>query len=210
MESEEFEQIPWASLVAEQREGVDKRIYLAVGVVGLLVAVVFGMRLFSGESQPTPPQAVSIQPTSTTIEMAESPSRPQTPMVVAEADLRVEEPGSLRGADLLAQATAEWFVTDWFTRDGSQETARSVRSVLSSTLDLQAIPHETGDEPVTFVEWAKTVESEVTTSGFEVTVLYRAIRETQDGFVREPVKTVSLSLEHQGSEIMVSSLPLEG
>ncbi len=207
MESEEFEQIPWASLVAEQRDGVDRRIYLAVGVIGLLVAVIFGMRLFSGGSQPTPPQQTAIEPPPTTLVATQPPSPPQTSMVVAEADLRVAAPETARDVNYLAQVTAEWFVTDWFTRDGSEETARSVKLALAPEAAIDAIPHETDGEPVTFVEWAKTIDLKATADGFDVTIAYRAIRETGDGFVRDPVERVDLSLELQGSELVVSSLP---
>ncbi len=207
MESEEFEQIPWASLVAEQREGVDRRIYLAVGVVGLLVAVVFGMRLFSGGSQPTPPQAVAIEPPTTALAGTIPPSPPQISMVVAESDLRVDTPGTAQGVDQLVLTTAEWFVIDWFTRDGSQETVRSIKSALSPALAIDTIPHETDGETVTFVEWAKTVDAQVTADSFEVTIAYRAIRETDDGFVRDPVETVNLSIEKQESGLIVTALP---
>jgi len=207
MESEEFEQIPWASLVAEQREGVDRRIYLAVGVVGLLVAVVFGMRLFSGGSQPTPPQTAAIRPTPTTLTVTTPPFPPQTFMVVAEADLRADTPETAHGVDQVVLVTAEWFVIDWFTRDGSQETVRSIKSVLSPALAIDTIPHEIDGENVTFVEWAKAVDVEITADGFEVTIAYRAIRETEGGFVRDPVETVSLSIENQGSDLMVTALP---
>ncbi|MCL1599969.1 MAG: hypothetical protein M3112_00355 [Actinomycetia bacterium] len=207
MESEEFEQIPWASLVAEQREGVDRRIYLAVGIVGLLVAVVFGMRLFSGGSQPTPPLAVAIEPPPTTLAATISPSPPQISMVVAESDLRVATPETAQGVDQVVQVTAEWFVIDWFTRDGSQETIRSIKSALSPEIAIDTLPHETDGESVTFVEWAKTVDAQVTADGFDVTIAYRAIRETEDGFVRDPVKTVGVSLEHQESDLVVSALP---
>lgn len=207
MESEEFEQIPWASLVAEQREGVDRRIYLAVGVIGLLVAVVFGMRFFSGGSQPTPPQAAAIElpPESLTVTMPPSPI--QTPMVVAESDLRVDTTGTGQGVDQFVQVTAEWFVIDWFTRDGSKETVRSIKSALSPAVAIDAIPHETDGEPVTFVEWAKTLDAQVTADGFEVTIAYRAIRETEDGFVRDPVETVVLLLEQQGPDLVVTEPP---
>ena len=207
MESEEFEQIPWASLVAEQREGVDRRIYLAVGVVGLLVAVVFGMRLFSGGSQPTPPQAVAIEPTSATLTVTTPPSPPQTSMVVAESELRAATPETAQGIDQVVLVTAEGFVIDWFTRDGSQETVRSIKSALSPAVPIDTLPHEADGEPVTFVEWAKTVDAQVTADGIEVTIAYRAIRETEDGFVRDPVETVSLSLEQHGSGLVVSAIP---
>ena len=100
-------------------------------------------------------------------------------------------------------------MTDWYTRDGSPETVLSIRSALSPTLEIEVIPHETEGEPVTFVEWAKTVGSEVTADGFDVTIAFRAIRETEDGFVRDPVRTVLISLQYQDSAVLVSSLPSE-
>jgi hypothetical protein len=209
MESEEFEQIPWASLVAEQTEGIDRRIYLAAGLVGLLVVAVFGMRLFGGGSQPPPIEAALAEPPSTSITAVDPRDGPPMSMIIAEADLRVEEPVSVQTPDVLVAVTAEWFVTDWFTRDGSTETIRSIREVMSPTLEVAAMPHEAEDEPVTFVEWARSVGSEMTADGIEVTVVYRAIRETEEGFVRDPVRTVLLSLQYLDEAVVVMSLPAE-
>ncbi len=204
MESEEFEEIPWASLVAKQADGIDKRIYLAVGIVGVLVVALLGMRLLSGSPQPvTPPAVIAEDPPVMIVE-----STPPTSMVIAEADLRAEEPPTAQANDRLVEVTAEWFVIDWYTRDGSDETVRSIKASISPGLAFEAIPHETADEPVTFVEWAKTIETEVMPSGeTKVTVAYRAIRETAEGFVRDPVVTVILSVVRTGSLVTVDSLP---
>lgn len=205
MESEEFEQIPWANLVAKQADGIDKRIYLAVGIVGVLVVAVLGMRLLSGSSQPVAPQAVVAEPPPVTF----VEPMPPTSMVIAEADLRTDELVTEEANDRLVEVTAEWFVTDWFTRDGSNETVRSIKAFISPGLALEAIPHETEDEPVTFVEWAKTIETEIMPNGeTKVTVAYRAIRETAEGFVRDPVVTVVLSVVRTGSRVTVDSLPM--
>lgn len=209
MESEDFEQIPWASLVADQEDGIDRRIYLAVGVVALLVIAVFGMRLVGSGSQ-LPSVESPVTATSTSLLPDVAPAiDPPTSMIIAEADLRVEEPASVETLDALVSVTAEWFVTDWFTRDGSHETVRSIRAALSPELGAVEIPHEAEDEPVTFVEWAKTVDLEETTDGTEVTIIYRAIRKAEEGFVRESVRTVVLSLEFQDDQVVVSSLPSE-
>jgi len=207
MESEEFEQIPWANLVAEQDDGIDRRIYLAVGVVGLLVIAVFGMRLLGGGSQPVPPQSAALVPPPTSAAAVEPATAPPTSMVIAESDLRVEEPSIVKPPDRLTEVTAEWFVTDWFTRDGSEETIRSIKAAISPTVILDAIPHEMEGEPATFVEWARTIETEATPDGFDITVAYRAIRETEGGFVRDPVRTVVISLQKDGSAVLVSALP---
>jgi len=201
MESEEFEQIPWSNLVAEQDDGIDRRIYLAVGAVGLLVIAVLGMRLFGAGAQPVPPQLAGLELPPTSVAAAEPMPATPTSMIIAEADLRVEEPAAAQASDILVEATAEWFVIDWF------KTVRSIKAALSSSVVPEAIPHETEGEPVTFVEWARTIASEVTPEGFDITVAYRAIRETEGGFVRDPVKTVVISLQRDGSAVFVSALP---
>lgn len=204
MESEEFEQIPWANLVAEQTDGIDKRIYIAAGVVGILIVSVLGVRLVGAGGQPFPPAPIVAevrQPTP-----VESP--PPTPMVIAEADLRAEDADPADPRDRLVETSAEWFVTDWYTRDGSQETIRSIRTVLSADIATASLPHEADDLPGTFVEWAKTIETEYSVDGrIDVTVVYRLIRETDDGFVREPVKTVTIALVRTTETVEVVSLP---
>lgn len=207
MESEEFEQIPWANLVAEQSDGIDKRVYLAVGLVGLLVVAVFGMRLLGGGSQPTPP-VQAIAPHSPVAREVETVVGAPTPMVISEADLMADAPVGISSGNRLVEVTAEWFVTDWFTRDGSQETIRSIREVLSPDVVVGLLPHEAQDHPATFVEWAKAVGTEnAPDGGLDVAVAYRAIRETEEGFVREPVITVVVSLTRNGDSILVTVLP---
>lgn len=206
MESEEFEQIPWASLVAQQDDGMDKRIYLVVGVVGLLVIAVFGIRLLGGGSQPVPPGPAALGPPPTITSAVEPSAAPPTSPVIAEADLRAEEPVETLAVDRLTEVTAEWFVTDWFTRDGSDETVRSIRSMLAPDVLVDTLPHE-GEQPATFVEWAKTVATDVTTERIEVTVAFRVIRETDEGFVRDPVDTVIVTLIRDGDNVSVVTLP---
>lgn len=205
MESEELEQIPWASLLADQAEGVDKRIYMAVGGVGILIVLVLAMKLLGGGAQPVP-EAVALAPEVTVAEVVAI----ETPMVIAEADLRavaVAEPVAPT-RDRLLEVTAEWFVTDWFTRDGSSETIQSVRSMLSSDLSIETLPHEQSDAEVVFVEWAKTVDVEVVEGDVSmVTVAYRSIRQTSEGFVRNPVETVVVAIEASDESLTVVSLP---
>lgn len=207
MESEELEQIPWANLVAEQTDGIDKRIYMGVGVVAILVVLIFGMRMFGGSGQPVPLPMESL-PAVTAVEITPTPS----PMVVTEADLRADEaPVPVQASsNLLAEVTAEWFVTDWFTRDGSGETVRSIRAVLSPDLQSMDLPHDEPDADVVFVEWAKTVEIETisqTTVG--VTIAYRSIRQTDEGFVRNPVETVVVILDISDDSAMVTAVPIQ-
>ena len=206
MESEEFEQIPWSSLVAQQDDGIDKRVYLAVGIAGALVIAVLGMRLVGGSTQPVPSQAVAIDPTPTPVVVEQPLSTPPTSMLIAEADLRAEEPPAQASADRLTEVTAEWFVTDWFTRDGSEETIRSITATLAPGVLVDALPHET-PEVITFVEWAKAIGSESTVEGVKVTVAYRVITQTDAGFTREPVGMVDVTLSRDGDNVSVVALP---
>jgi len=206
MESEEFEQIPWSNLVAQQDDGIDKRIYLAVGVVGVLVVAVLGMRLIGGSTHPVPPQAASIDPPPASLVAEEPVSAPPTSMVIAEADLRAEELLPESSTDRLTEVTAEWFVTDWFTRDGSEETIRSITATLAPGVLVDVLPHGTPDT-ITFVEWAKSVGSETTVEGVEVTVAYRVITQTDSGFVREPVGMVVVTLSREGDDVSVVAIP---
>lgn len=207
MESEELEQIPWANLVAEQTDGIDKRIYMGVGVVAILVVLILGMRVIGGSGQPVPLPVESL-PAVTAVEITPTPS----PMVVTEADLRADEaPVPVQASsNLLAEVTAEWFVTDWFTRDGSGETVRSIRSVLSPDLQSMDLPHDEPDAEVVFVEWAKTVEIEtISQTAVGVTIAYRSIRQTDEGFVRNPVETVVVILDISDDSAMVTALPIQ-
>ncbi len=211
MEPEELEQIPWANLVAEQTDGIEKRIYAGVGVVGLLVVLILAMRMFGGGGQPVPPHVESfpsVSAAATVVEVVPTPS----PMVVAEADLRAEEaPVPVQAShDILAEVTAEWFVTDWFTRDGSGETVRSIRAVLSPDLRSMDLPHDEPDSGVVFVEWAKTIEIEtISQVAVSVTVAYRSIRQTGEGFVRNPVEMVVVILDISEDSAMVTALPIQ-
>ena len=208
MESEEFEQIPWASLVAEQESGVDTRVYMAVAAVGLLVVGVFGMRLLDSGSQPEPPPSANIEVTQVTSTPIEPVQASPTSPVIAEADIRAEEPATVPAEDRLAEVVAEAFVADWFTRDGSPETVRSIRAALSASVAPDVLPHDEQGAPVTWVEWAKTIASEATPDSTELTIAYRAIRETDDGFVRDPVTTVMVSVVRNGDDVEVVALPL--
>ncbi|MDK1017797.1 MAG: hypothetical protein QGD89_00095 [Actinomycetota bacterium] len=212
MESEEFEQIPWANLVAQQTDGVDRRLYIAAGVIGLIVVVAFGARFLGGGAQPTPPPVSVLEmPVAPVVGTQANSPTPATSMVIAEADLRIDEPVDADLLDRFVEVRAEWFVTDWFTRDGSDETIRSIERALAPGVATGDLPHTTTPPPpVTFVEWARAYRTEAAPDGrLDVTVAYRAIRETGDGFVREPVRIVVVSLTRDGDLVFVTALPME-
>ncbi len=95
-DGEEFEQIPWSSLVAEQTPVVDRRLYLIVGVVAVVVAVIFGSRMIGGSTQPLPTSDLSIEsapPELSRIDVVVPPTS-TVGVVVSEADLMADQPTS--------------------------------------------------------------------------------------------------------------------
>ncbi|MCL1593494.1 MAG: hypothetical protein M3132_03965, partial [Actinomycetia bacterium] len=143
LDTEEFEQIPWSSLMAEQPAGVDRRVYLVFGVVGAIVVLFFGSRFLGGAAQPQPqPQPTAQTPTESTAHVttaAPSVPGPVSGVVVSEADLMAAQPRDV-GSEVhwRSVALAEWYVTDFFTTDGSPETQRSLDSV--------GVPDSSADE----------------------------------------------------------------
>jgi len=209
-DDEEFEQIPWSSLVAEQTAGVDRRVYLAVGVVAVLVAAILGSRMIGGTTQPAPlalpPVEVEVPDTSRSEAMTTPSST--VGVVVSEADLMAALPTLDPTDSRLAVVFAEWFVTDYFTTDGSIETEESVAALmsLSSSPDPRELPRPPDG---TYVEWARATDvAAADESSLAVRILFRTISSTSDGFVRDPVAAVSVSIVTSGDAAGVAGPPV--
>jgi hypothetical protein len=202
MDREEREQIPWSSLIPDDRPTGLGRRYLLIGLAAALVAGWLGVRLLHVGGQPSvpPPTAAAATDTSatTTSEATTSPG-----MLVAEDDLR--DAGPVRSN--VVEAVAEWFVMDFFTVDGSAETVRSVRGALAGEVSDVELPHDRpGDE--TFVEWSRTVQlGGGGSEPWEAIVIYRSIRNGGDGFVRDPVRAVAVGLEASSEGLVVTGVP---
>ena len=206
MDNEEFEQIPWSSLMPDKAQGVDPKVYVAVGVVGLVIAVIFGARIFGGSSaQPVPPVDTPAAAVST-ITVTSTAG-----LVVSEADLMAGAPNAIDDTRVLRQiAFAEWFVTDYYTVDGSEENERSVRQLLASTAASLLLPHsDVTVSSTTYVEWARSVEvRDIGDAQVEVDVVYRTITETDAGFVRDPVSAVLVTVRSSQSDAGITGLPV--
>ena len=207
MDSEEFEQIPWSSLMTDKAEGIDPKVYIAVGVVGLLVAIIFGARLFGGSStQPVPPVDASAAPAPVS-----AVTTTTSGLVVSEADLMAAPPSSSIDSDALRHvAFAEWFVTDYYTVDGSSENERSLRELLAPAAASLILPHSADTPlPVMYVEWARSVDVRVVADEVvEVDVVYRTITETDAGFVRDPVSAVVVTVRSSRGDAGITGLPV--
>lgn len=198
MEREEVETIPWSNLVIEPEPRFDRRwiAYAAVGAA--LVMAIAGFRAISGGSQPAPRVAAQVPPTPTTA--------PEAGMVVSEEDLR-SGIGNETGHIALR---AEWFVTDFFTSDGSSETERSIRAALHPTAqaaDIAAIRSESSTG--TFVEWSRTLEVSRDGAGYRAVVAYRSLTRVGSDYRREPVRAVEVGIQVLDGVPLISSLPVE-
>jgi hypothetical protein len=218
VEREDFEEIPWSHLVAETHDGIDRRWYLAGIAVGLVVAAVLGFRLVFGHgAQPTPvavpdPIATTVTVTEATGRIEGAQAGPGGPpdagaqMIVAEADLRALDVG----ADLAVIMAAEWFVTDLHTVDGSDQGAILIREALTPELSDDPLPHDDSSTGATFVEWARAFDVDWNPSGDTVvSVAYRMIRADGDGFIRDPVRAVSVVLRRIDGVLRVVEWPGE-
>ena len=229
---EEFEHIPWASLVAETR---DPRIrWLGVGV-GLVAAVALGLvvvRVIGGGGEGTVvvpgenaagavvaagPPAAEAAP-----DLVSTTTGPVTPRLYSEAELLTTGAATIGPvvadeADLMAlvpqfeasavAARAEWFVTDFFTVDGDPAGLDSVWGSLPA--GAVAPDHGSG-AGVSYVEWARAVSVEHTEpDGFEVTVVFRTLAGgDRTSLRRQPVRAVIVGVAvDRGGAVGVVDLP---
>lgn len=219
MDAEEYEQIPWANLVADAQPGIDKRVYIAGGILAAIVVLFIGARAFGGGTviQAAPaPEPVAVADATPFDLGPDSPFAPPplAPIVsVSEADLMAGVGETFGDPSASGNETpkliAEWFVTDFFTRDGSAETLASLESVLAGDETAAELPHREHDGFGAFVEWAKTFDVVDHETGVEVSVAYRTVHEEEGGFVRDPVRAVSVVLTVGPDGWLVDALPLD-
>ncbi len=213
MDSEEFEQIPWSGLVAQAQPAIDPRWYVAGGVVGAIVIVLLVMRMFSGSGPPpdAPILAADPLPVQTVPTVVVEPASGVTDGAITEADLRaIDVPDAARHDTGVVQLVAEWFVTDYFTRDGSTETIASLKAVLADDDGAADLPHFGDDGDETFVEWARAFAFEYLQEDLvEVSVAFRTVRRAGEGFVRDPVRAVVVGIRDWDTAPMMVGVPVE-
>jgi hypothetical protein len=200
---DEYEEIPWSTLLAEHRQGRVKTVYLAAAVIVAVVAGFVGVRWLTAPGHGEQPAlAAPIETTTTEAVVAEAESSTTT-AVLSEADLMAVVPAV---AELAAVARAEWFVTDYFTVDGP--IPEELISAFVNDATVPDLPSGDG-KGVSYVEWARAFDVRPATSGYAISVVFRSITEEPDGaFVRGPVRAVDVLIAVEEGETAVSELPI--
>ncbi|MGB5656022.1 MAG: hypothetical protein WBN35_05350 [Acidimicrobiia bacterium] len=203
---DEYEEIPWSTLLSEHQQGRTKTLYLAAAVI---VAVVLG---FVGIRWLTAPGhgdggAVAAQADTTTVPGAgaveSTTTATSTTAILSEADLMAVEPSIL---ELSAVARAEWFVTDYFTVDGP--LPEELISAFVNDAMLPDLPSPS-DADISYVEWARAFDIRPTESGFAVSVVFRSLTEEPGGaFIRSPVRAVDVLVAVDDGETAIADLPI--
>jgi hypothetical protein len=204
--NEVYERIPWETLEEKKPD----RQWLMLAVAG---AIVLGALTYTWAANRAAPTVAS-----TTVAAANAPTpaaaappaaapAPVTttavtvPVLAAEADLYAVHPE--RAIDR-AMAHAEWFVEEYLTIDGSEESRATLTALLPAGVPLPVAVEGTR----VFVEWvrAMTVE-EVGELSYRVTVLARTLAaEAGADYVRQPVLSleVDVSVADAGARVVTA------
>ena len=193
-QAEQFASIPWSSLAPAKDAGRNRAILLALTVVlGVVIGVVGGNLLRGGGGTATvitlapvavpaidAPQAIGIPepaPEAMPIPTIRQPDEadravPAPPRLYSEADLMAVLPEE---EVRVAVMRAEWFVTDFFTVDGSNAGHTDVVAALGGSLDAP-IPHAGQGQGISYVEWARSYLVEpIGPARYRVSVAFRTL-----------------------------------
>jgi hypothetical protein len=189
-----YESIPWDALVADDAQRRRRWLYLAAAaiVIGALSAAI-------GRSVPAPEEPMPVA-TTTTVQTLEQAPPSTAPLV--EADLR---PADVEDVREMAAGVAVWFLSDYFTIDGSDVTGAAVVALLPEHVSLPA------PDPVvrSFVETVIPVSVEPLDSGrYRVVAIVRALQ-APDGrtYLRQPARAVELFVQATAEGVGVVDLP---
>ncbi|MEA2011046.1 MAG: hypothetical protein U9N78_10110, partial [Actinomycetota bacterium] len=105
---DEYEEIPWSTLLTENRQGRAKTMYMAAAVIVAVIIGFVGIRWLTAPGHGEQPALAAPIETSTTEAVAVEVESSTTTAVLSEADLMAVVPAV---AELAAVARAEWFVT---------------------------------------------------------------------------------------------------
>lgn len=185
---EVYERIPWETL---DKQGGDRQ-WVVIAVAGAVVAGALAYTFV--KSQPATPAPVPTAP----VVVADAPppvlaatvtTVATAPVLLTEADLYAVDPQSLLDQ---ARAHAEWFAVEYFSVDGSEESKRTLATLMPAGLPLPDAPEGTQ----VFVDWVGT--RSVTETGplsYDVSVLVRSLVSIGDGaFVRQAPRLATIGV----------------
>jgi hypothetical protein len=203
---DEYEEIPWSTLLSEHQQGRTKTLYLAATVIVAVVVGFVGIRWLTSPGHGDG-GAVAAQADTTTVPGAgaveSTTTATSTTAILSEADLMAVEPSIL---ELSAVARAEWFVTDYFTVDGP--LPEELISAFVNDAMLPDLPSPS-DADISYVEWARAFDIRPTESGYAVSVVFRSLTEEPGGaFIRSPVRAVDVLVAVDDGETAIADLPI--
>ena len=200
---DEYEEIPWTTLLTEHRHGRAKTLYMAAAVIVAVIIGFVGIRWLTAPGHGEQPALAAPAETTTSEAVVAEVESSTTTAVLSEADLMAAVPAV---AELAAVARAEWFVTDYFTVDGPIP-----EELISAFVNDATIPDlPSGDGAgISYVEWARAFDVRPTNSGYVISVVFRSLTEEPDGaFVRGPVRAVDVLIAVEDGETAVAELPI--
>jgi hypothetical protein len=199
--NEVYERIPWETLEEKKSD----RQWLMFGVAGAIVLGALAYSFMSNRMAPLPvvttlPEAQETALPDTLPAQALPPTASTSPIVTAEADLYAIHPE--RVVDRVA-AHAEWFVAEYLTVDGSEQSRATLASLMPAGVPLPSPPEGTR----VFVEWVRAVSVEETAPlAYRVTVLVRSLAAEGEGaYVRQaPLEVaVDISLSAEAPQVLM-------
>jgi len=185
-------------LVDQERRSRSRLLYGLAAAILIVVVVVTAVRWFSDRRHgELPAAAVEVAPPTT---LAPSPS---TTLLSEAALLGGDDPAGERAAI----ARAEWFVTDYFTMDGSP--APELTGAFTQDAALPELPQLAAGTAVSYVEWARAYETRSHPDGYVVTVLFRTLYQNDEQrYERSPVRAVDIVVLVDGGLTAIGDLPI--
>lgn len=207
MEDEEFEHIPWASLIGGDDDRRSRILYIGVAVAAAVVIGVVGARWLAGP-QHGPIDADTAAPAPGPVATVAAETTTSSTAPLTEADLMAALPASDDAS--LAMMRAEWFVRDYFTVDGHAGAGEELRRSFAGGVVVPALPH---DDPeisgTTYVEWCRAYRAQpVGVGSFAVGVAFRSLHLDDAGvYRRTPVRAVEVLVAVDGGDVAMLDLP---
>ncbi len=205
MSSEQYEEIPWAQLLADDQQRRRRTRWITVAVLTILALLAVAAIRRSAAPEPAaamPAPASTSAPSSTTSTTGTTTSLANTGMVVSEAALRATTTSVL--VDEIVKLRAETFVADYFTVDGDPAVVAELEASLAAGVDLPQLPHDDPQRPaerMSFVERADAYSwYQIADDRWIVGVAFRTLY-TTDGttWTRSPVHAVAVGVVLDGA-----------